>query len=205
MRSFTTVRDVLLCTAILWFSCTLLSAQAPTCKPFNFNIAPSYQLGPNSYTYSTGDYNNDRNVDMAVVNGDVRSVSILFGDGAGGFGPPSTFPTVLNPYSLTSLDLNHDGALDLVAASFLENKFAFLINDGTGSFLAPSIYVPPNPFPNQGQYYELKSGDFNGDGFADVVAVQNQTGKQLKFFIGNDQGGLTYVSTLTLVGNDATA
>jgi hypothetical protein len=181
---------------------SLTQAQNNDCKPFDFNLVPSYHAGQNTFAYTTADFNGDGFMDVSVINSDARTVSVLFGDGAGGFGAPQIFPTEINPWSIASGDLNSDGKQDLIVASFYENKFAVLLNNGNGGFAAPNVFTPPSQFPNQGQFYDLKTADFNGDGNLDVVAVQNQQGKQLKFFLGNGQGALTLSSTLNVQGDE---
>ncbi len=173
--------------------------QRSACKPFDFNLAADYQTGSNAFSFASADFNADGFTDVTVINAEVRTVSVLFGDGAGGFAPARTFPSEINPYSITSGDLNSDGKFDLIVGSFYENKIAVLFNEGQGVFSAPNITVPPNSF---GQFYDLKTADFNGDGNLDLAAVANQQGKQLKFFLGNGQGGLTLASSLSLLGDD---
>lgn len=180
-----------------------IDGQINSCKSFDFNLAPSYYAGQNTLAYTSADFNVDGNLDIAEINAKLNTVSVLLGDEAGGFSPPQTFASEINPYSITSGDLNSDGKSDLIVGSFNENKIAVLLNNGNGGFLAPTIIVPPNQFLNQGQYYELKAADFNGDGNVDVAAIQNQINKQLKIFLGNGQGNLTLTTTLNLSGDDS--
>jgi hypothetical protein len=189
------------------YLCVLLlvsqvNGQINSCKSFDFNLAPSYYAGQNTLAYTSADFNIDGNLDIAQINPELKTVSVLLGDEAGGFSPPQTFPSEINPYSITSGDLNSDGKSDLIVGSFNENKIAVLLNNGNGGFLAPTIIAPPNQFPNQGQYYELKAADFNGDGKVDVATIQNQINKQLKIFLGNGQANLTLTATLNLPGDD---
>jgi len=178
-------------------------AQAGNCKPIDFDLAPTYQMGANTFSYTMADFNSDGKIDVAAINVNSNTVSVAYGDGFGGFGPPQTFSTTLNPFAVTSGDLNNDSKPDLIAASFIENKFAILINDGNGGFLAPTIYLPPTGFPNQGEYFDLKTGDFNGDGNLDVIAIENQSNKQLRILLGNGHGSLTLTSSLNVTGNEA--
>ena len=180
-----------------------VNAQINVCKSFDFNLAPSYYAGQNTLTYTSADFNNDGNLDVVAINAEINTVSLLIGDEAGGFSPPRPFPSGINPYSITSGDLNSDGRSDLIVGSFYENKIAVLLNNGNGGFLAPTIIVPPSQFPAQGQYYELKAADFNGDGNVDIAAIQSQINKQLKVFLGNGQGNLTLTATLNLTGDDS--
>src|SRR6478735_9256242 len=195
-----TIRFIGSALALLAFFCVAGNfaafGQTGSCNPVSFNLAPTYQIGRNTNQYTSGDFNSDGKLDVAAINVEFRTISVISGDGAGGFGPPRSFPTVINPWSVTSADFNNDGKIDVITASYTENKFALLLNDGAGGFAAPVIIVPPNEFPNQGEYYDLQSADFNGDGNADLAVVQLQSNQRLKIFLGNGQGGFTLVATM---------
>lgn len=182
---------------------TIDGPTAAECQPFDFSLVPSFYVGTNTFTYTKGDFNADGKIDFAAVNAEVQTVSVLFGDGDGGFGPPLVVPVMLNPWSLTAGDLNNDGKADLVVGSFYENKLSIILNNGSGGFLAPVVVVPPAP--SQGQFTQLRTADFNADGNIDIAAVQNQQGKQIRFFLGDGQGHLSAQTAINVVGDDTIA
>src|SRR5262245_9743564 len=59
--------------------------------------------------------------DLAVANTGSNTVSVLFADGMGGFGPKSDWPTGDQPNSVVSADFNRDGAQDLAVANYGSN------------------------------------------------------------------------------------
>ena len=66
-----------------------------------------------------GDFNRDGRMDVAVANSGSNNVSILLGDGAGGFTPgpaPRSHRRRANPVDIAAGDLDRDGILDLVVA-----------------------------------------------------------------------------------------
>lgn len=82
------------------------------------------QFAPGGVT--TGDFNRDGILDLAVL-GD--EVSVLLGNGDGSFGTPRNYRSNLgSAYSLIAADLNGDHYLDLVATAPLNNAIAVLLN-----------------------------------------------------------------------------
>ena len=124
---------------------------------------------------AVGDFNRDGNADLAVVNGNdvpngvANNVSILLGDGKGGFtpaaGPPIYFPSGSGPCPIVAADFNGDGIIDLAVATFDTNAVYILLGNGDGTFTIPSqspIPVGPNPF-------SMTARDYNGDGITDLA------------------------------------
>ncbi len=70
---------------------------------------------------------------MAVANFNSHSVSVLLGDGAGGFSAQTIFASN-NPISVTTGDFNGDGKLDFATANNRSNSVSIVIGNGTGSF-----------------------------------------------------------------------
>jgi hypothetical protein len=124
---------------------------------------------------AVGDFNRDGNADLAVVNGNdvpngvANNVSILLGDGKGGFtpaaGPPIYLPSGSGPCPIVAADFNGDGIIDLAVATFETNAVYILLGDGDGTFTVSSqspILVGPNPF-------SMSALDYNGDGITDLA------------------------------------
>jgi hypothetical protein len=73
---------------------------------------------------ASGDFDNDGHADAAVINESVRTASVLFGDGAGGFGDlvtvqPAPESTTPGPDALEAGDVTGDGIDDLVVGNGL--------------------------------------------------------------------------------------
>jgi len=94
---------------------------AVTCT---FSATPmSVAVGTNPYAISAGDMNADGFVDLVVANLGGNSISVLLGDGTGGFTPvyplqSSTFGTGGDPIALTLADFSGDGRLDVATANW---------------------------------------------------------------------------------------
>jgi Bacterial Ig-like domain (group 3)/FG-GAP-like repeat len=122
---------------------------------------------------AVGSFNskNDGNADLAVVNGQDNSVSILLGNGAGGFTPatvsPIHFPNATGLCPIVAADFNGDGLIDLAVADFNNNTVYILLGNGDGTFLFTSqspVGVGPSPF-------SMTALDYNGDGITDLAVA----------------------------------
>jgi titin len=119
-----------------------------------------------------GLFDGNSNVDLAIANGTSGTVSILLGNGSGGFSQAAGSPISVgtSPYSVTDGDFNGDGYLDLAVGLDGAASVAFLLGNGAGAFSAPTngtVSVGNAP-------YAITSADFNGDGAPDI-ATANQT------------------------------
>jgi hypothetical protein len=76
------------------------------------------------------DINADGKLDLVVTNRTSGAVSVLLGNGTGGFATGSTTATGSAPNSLVMADFNNDGRPDAAAASIGSNNVAVLLNDG---------------------------------------------------------------------------
>ena len=128
------------------------------------------------------DLNGDGNRDVATLNRGSLNVSVLFGNGSGGFIPAGTYPAGgTEPTGITVGDLNGDGHPDLVTANAGSNNAISRINDGAGAFpAAVTLATGVEPFA-------VAIGDLDSDGNGDIVS-SNRRGRTLSVFRGNGSG-----------------
>src|SRR3954464_2189343 len=69
--------------------------------------------GSDPRAVTTGDFNGDGNLDIAAANQNSNTVSVLLGDGHGGFATAANFATGLSPTFVAAADFNRDGKPDL--------------------------------------------------------------------------------------------
>src|SRR4029079_11448020 len=98
-------------------------------------------VGSAPHGIAAGDFNGDGKIDLVTANN--ASLSILLGDGAGGFsnatGSPISMPT--NAFAVAVGDLDRDGKLDLaVANNSLSGKLTILRGNGNGTFTVKATY-----------------------------------------------------------------
>ncbi len=143
-------------------------------------------VGPQSV--AVGDFNGDSKPDLAVANTDDNTVTVLLGDGTGGFtaAPGSPFPVGTYPESVAVGDFNRDGKLDLAIANAGSNNVTVLLGDGAGGFAAASgSPLPVGAFP-----LSVVVEDFNGDGTPDL-AIANAASNDVTVLLGSGTGGFT--------------
>src|SRR5206468_346132 len=105
-------------------------------------------------------------LDLAVNDDFSRDVSILLGNGAGGFAhaPGSPIPVGSGPNSVAAADLDADGHLDLSLTDGPANRLWILLGNGAGGFAV----APGSPIAlGSGPTFNL-ADDFNGDGRVDL-------------------------------------
>jgi len=160
------------------------SAAAPVTRSFTVGLAkpsgtlvaaPSGPLaaGSGPFAAAVGDFNGDGIPDLAVANVSSDNVTILLGNGSGGFteAAGSPFAAGTSPYSVAVADFNGDGTCDLVVANRSSNNVTVLLGNGSGGFTAAT----GSPFAVGTGPWSVAVGDFNGDGKPDLVVANSST------------------------------
>ena len=125
------------------------------------------------------DFNGDGHADLAFPNaapdGPSDKVSLLLGDGRGGFHPAPLSPLAAGPapFMVAAGDVNGDGRPDLLVVSYSghmtdtsKDGLTWMRNDGDGRLTA----FPDRVVLGHGSWH-IASGDLNGDGFADAAFI----------------------------------
>jgi FG-GAP-like repeat/FG-GAP repeat len=137
------------------------------------------------------DLNGDGKNDIVVINEFAADVSVFLGHGDGTVSvKPSSYAVGGYAWNTPLIaDLNGDGLMDVVESDDLYS-LVYLQGYGDGTFRASPTYPLPNSF-DQGAYtYSVASGDFNGDGIADVVVgeVRNNGSTGVVVYLGKGDG-----------------
>jgi hypothetical protein len=96
-------------------------------------------------------------------------ISLLFGDGEGGFRAASGYPVGVQPVHVRPVDLDNDDDRDLVVVDVFQRQVSFLENyDASGSFRV-AAEIPFDVPASEELPGGVDVGDVDGDGYADVV------------------------------------
>jgi hypothetical protein len=109
------------------------------------------------------DFNADGKPDLATANYNDKSVSVLLGNGSGGFAVSKLANIGLSPYDIAAGDVNRDGKPDLLVAAYAANSAVVLLSDGSGGFSAPVAFATAQ------MPCSVAVGDITGDGAPDLV------------------------------------
>jgi hypothetical protein len=159
-----------------------LTVTSVACNAFNFVDVTSFAAGATPNSVAVGDFNRDGKQDFVIANqGSSNNVSVLLGDGAGGFSAATNFPSGGGPVSIAVGDFNGDGKEDLSTAN-ISGLVSIFLGDGAGAFPARTdISVGGSPF-------QVAIADLNNDGRQDIVVARN-TADAVAVLLGNGAGG----------------
>jgi hypothetical protein len=91
-----------------------------------FQPQVSYPTGRFSVFVTTGDFNGDRKLDLAVVNQDNNTVTLLIGKGDGTFELQAHYATGIAPASAALGDFDGDGELDMAVTNLSDSLSVFV-------------------------------------------------------------------------------
>jgi hypothetical protein len=157
-------------------------------------LVSSVANGAGDYPVSVAlaDFNLDGNLDVITANDAASNVSVLLGNGTGGFGAPSLLALGVTPASVAVGDWNQDGKPDFATANGSNHSLSIRLGNGSGGFSpAPSLTTS---FP-----YAVVSADVNLDGRIDLLAA-GTSDNSVAVFLGS--GGGTFGAAIKTSGFD---
>jgi hypothetical protein len=109
------------------------------------------------------DFNNDGRDDVVLFSAGASQGISVHRFGGSTFGAGSRISTAAS--AIAFADIDHDGDLDIILASVNTSEVLVAKNRGGGTFDTPTAYSIG------GVPIVVAAGDLNGDGWADVIAV----------------------------------
>lgn len=163
-----------------------------------FRVAPGspIQVPFRPSEMALGELTGDGKPDLVLADHDSYGLTLLLGDGAGGFSLAPHSPVIMkegqhpHTHGLLAGDLNGDGTLDLATVNSDDNDVSVAFGDGKGRFTraASSFSVGASPYPGA-------LGDFNVDGHLDIIVTNvgrgtsQQPSSALTALFGDGRGG----------------
>ncbi|MDD1771635.1 MAG: PKD domain-containing protein [Methanomassiliicoccales archaeon] len=155
---------------------------------------------------TVGDMDNDTTMDIVVsLNATSNNIVILYQ--ATDFDPASatSFSTSLRPYSLSLRDMDGDMRLDVIVLvtsvppTYQSGFQVHFYSESYGTLMLP-VYLYTAPI-NMMLPRLMTTGDFDGDGLADIIIGDPMTGKVVGFINGGSTGTVwTATTVFTLTG-----
>jgi len=156
----------------------------------NFTPAPGspFACGKGPNDIAVADMNGDGSLDLVIANTGTPYITILLGDGRGGFkpSPHSPFATESHPHvhGVAVADFTGDGKPDVATDSWGHDEILMIPGDGQGNLVLPGTAFHTGKRP----YQRLRSADFNKDGHPDIVTT-DLGGNTVTILLGDGKGG----------------
>lgn len=167
-------------------------------RAFAASDATTFPVGQDPSAIAAGDFNGDGHRDLVTANYVDNDVSVLLGNGSGGFASAHDFHSGGEPHSVAVGDFNGDGKQDLAVANSGGNSVTILRGDGNGGFHNPRTYlIGRTPLA-------VVTGTFGGAGGSLDLAVANGASANIAVF-SNDGSGVFEAPTTYHTGVNPSA
>lgn len=150
-----------------------------------FALDPHFTTNGSSRNLAVGDFNGDGNLDVAIsglYSANVNPAAaflVLQGDGTGFLnGTPIVSVSATEGYgsnwsSIIAADFNGDGRTD-IATLVDESNIIVSLSNSDGTFTTAATL--PSQYGDSPDVVTLLTGDFNGDGVPDLIAINSDSG-----------------------------
>jgi len=154
----------------------------------SFDSKIDYPTASGPRIVAIGDLDSDGKADLAVVNDDDGSISILRNLGTSGnisFGSKITYYPGYHPRDVVIGDLNGDNKPELVVANFSSQNAVIYKNNSTSGSISFSLN---NTLSTGSSPRSIAIADLNNDGLSDLT-ITNHDGSSISTFKNTSSGG----------------
>jgi large repetitive protein len=144
---------------------TNAASHSLTPTTWRFIVPSSFALSSSPTSAAVGDVNGDGRPDLVLTEKGSGSVTVMLGDGKGGFAAGVQYPAGTLAGNVQLADLNRDGKLDLVVTDSASGAVDVLFGNGDGTF-AKAVSYPALAGPAA-----LAVGNFAGNGKIDLAVA----------------------------------
>jgi hypothetical protein len=157
----------------------MMAAFAGSFSPEAGAVGTTYAVGDSPSSVALADWNGDGFPDAGVANEGSTNVTVMLGNGAGGFQSPTVHPVLSPPVAIAGADLDHDGLAEFVTAD---------PSTGSVGLVSASVEVDFNAGTEpRGVAIGKLDGDHHGD-----IAVTDAAKDKVRVLFGD--GNLDYTS-----------
>ena len=143
---------------------------------FSFDAKVDYATGVKPSAVLLADMDNDRKMDIVVLNNGSTNVSVFKNNCTSGtisFAARVNGATGTTGYNTNAIavgDIDHDGYLDIIATNGLKNTISILLNTSTSTAISFATKVE---YPTGTSPHGVAIGDIDGDTNIDIVVANN--------------------------------
>ena len=171
----------------------------------NFALKRDFIAGMSPFGVLAADFDQDGRSDLAAVNSNGNSVSVLRNSSSGigvlSFAARNVdFGVGILPYRLATGDLNGDQRPDIITANLDGGNVSILINRSNGAGEIGFSSRPDYKTPLDAQVTKIVAGDFDNDGGIDIAASFSNSSNVNRFSIyrNDGQGGFASRSDIAV-------
>jgi Calx-beta domain/FG-GAP-like repeat/FG-GAP repeat len=161
------------------------------CPSTSFRAAPSINLPERPGSVAVGDFNGDGRPDLVTANVSLNKISVMLGNGAGGFAAPSGSTAGSQPVSVFVGDFNNDSKADVATTNYGSGNISIFLGTGTGGFMAP---FSVSAGAQEAKFISV--GDVNNDLNSDLVVAH--TNGTISVLLGDGSANFAAPKQFTL-------